>query len=80
MDIAEVVWQGILDHLPQTIIIFIVIIIVILFFFWAIINIVVKSINKQNKIMLDAVKGAYEETLRQNASTIESLVQFLDSR
>ena len=47
---------------------------VILAFFWAIIKIVVNSIEKQNDKAMQTVKEAYENTLKINAETINMLI------
>ena len=68
------VWNALFRSMPVSMLSLLGLILVILAFFWAIIKIVVNSIEKQNDKAMQTVKEAYENTLKINAETINMLI------
>ena len=68
------VWNALFRSMPVSMLSLLGLLLVILAFFWAIINIVVNSIEKQNDKAMQTVKEAYENTLKINAETINMLI------
>ena len=68
------VWSALFRSMPVSMLSLLGLLLVILAFFWAIIKIVVNSIEKQNDKAMQTVKEAYENTLKINAETINMLI------
>ncbi len=68
------VWNALFRSMPVSMLSLLGLLLVILAFFWAIIKIVVNSIEKQNDKAMQTVKEAYENTLKINAETINMLI------
>lgn len=58
------VWNALFRSMPVSMLSLLGLLLVILAFFWAIIKIVVNSIEKQNDKAMQTVKEAYENTLK----------------
>ena len=68
------VWNALFRSMPVSMLSLLGLLLVILAFFWAIIKIVVNSIEKQNDKAMQTVKEAYENALKINAETINMLI------
>ena len=74
------VWNALFRSMPVSMLSLLGLLLVILAFFWAIIKIVVNSIEKQNDKAMQTVKEAYENTLKINAETINMLISKVEQK